>query len=112
MVVSGLPHRNGTRHAAEIANTALNLLNEVGHFKIKHRPDHKLLLRIGMHTGICAAGQFINMSESRLSTFDLATLHSTYDDRRIKQHVSLSVPQFIRCSASAIKDIKPLFLIC
>ncbi|KAI0237467.1 Atrial natriuretic peptide receptor 2 [Lamellibrachia satsuma] len=56
MLVSGLPHRNGSRHAAEVANTALSLLDEVCHFKIKHRPDHKLLLRIGLHTGSCAAG--------------------------------------------------------
>ncbi|KAI0235252.1 Atrial natriuretic peptide receptor 1, partial [Lamellibrachia satsuma] len=56
LLVSGLPHRNGARHAAEVANTALSLLDEVCHFKIKHRPDHKLLLRIGLHTGSCAAG--------------------------------------------------------
>ena len=57
MLASGLPHRNGRLHAAEVANTALNLVDEVSHFKIQHRPDDKLLLRIGIHTGSCAAGQ-------------------------------------------------------
>ena len=56
MLVSGLPHSNGNRHAAEVANTALNLLEEVARFKIKHKPDHTLQLRIGIHTGSCAAG--------------------------------------------------------
>ena len=60
MLVSGLPHRNGRRHSAEIANTALNLVDKVCHFKIKHRPDDILLLRIGIHTGPCAAGQLLS----------------------------------------------------
>ena len=59
MLASGLPHRNGNRHVAEVANTALNLLDEVSLFKIKHRPEETLLLRIGIHTGSCAAGQSI-----------------------------------------------------
>jgi len=35
---------------------ALDLLDEVSHFKIHHRPDETLNLRIGIHTGPCAAG--------------------------------------------------------
>lgn len=56
MVVSGLPVRNGTLHAREIANMSLALLREVETFTIRHRPDDKLKLRIGMHTGPCVAG--------------------------------------------------------
>ena len=52
MVVSGLPTRNGTRHAGEIATMALNLLSSVTVFRIRHRPDIQLQLRIGMHTGL------------------------------------------------------------
>ena len=47
MVVSGLPVRNGMRHVAEIANVSLDLLSEVTHFKIRHRPHQQLLLRVG-----------------------------------------------------------------
>ena len=47
MVVSGVPVRNGTRHPAEIANCALDLLSAVTHFKIRHRPKQQLQLRIG-----------------------------------------------------------------
>lgn len=51
MVVSGLPVMNGKRHAREIARMSLALLNGVKSFKIRHRPDDKLKLRIGLHTG-------------------------------------------------------------
>nr|XP_042913606.1 atrial natriuretic peptide receptor 1 [Parasteatoda tepidariorum] len=56
MVVSGLPVRNSNLHAREIARMSLALLNTVKTFTIKHRPQEKLKLRIGLHTGPCAAG--------------------------------------------------------
>lgn len=56
MVVSGLPMRNGDRHAAEIARMSLALLDAVKSFTIRHKPDEQLKLRIGIHTGPCAAG--------------------------------------------------------
>ena len=49
--VSGLPIRNGDRHAGEIASMALDLLQAVKNYKISHRPKDPLLLRIGIHTG-------------------------------------------------------------
>jgi hypothetical protein len=51
MVVSGLPVRNGTSHAREIARMSLALLSAVRGFTIRHRPSDQLKLRIGMHTG-------------------------------------------------------------
>ncbi|GFT76685.1 atrial natriuretic peptide receptor 1 [Nephila pilipes] len=56
MVVSGLPVRNSNLHAREIARMSLALLNTVKSFTIRHRPHEKLKLRIGLHTGPCAAG--------------------------------------------------------
>ncbi|XP_013147559.1 PREDICTED: atrial natriuretic peptide receptor 2-like [Papilio polytes] len=56
MVVSGLPMRNGSRHAAEIARMSLALLGAVRVKTVPHRPGERLLLRIGMHTGPCVAG--------------------------------------------------------
>ena len=58
MVASGLPQRNEGRHVAEIANVALALLQAIAMFKIRHIPDYKLMLRIGIHTGPCAAGGY------------------------------------------------------
>jgi len=57
VVVSGLPKPNEGRHIVEICNMALDLLDQVLHFTIRHRPHETLKLRIGIHTGPCAAGQ-------------------------------------------------------
>lgn len=56
MVVSGLPGRNGTAHTREIARMSLALLDAVTTFKIRHRPEDSLKLRIGLHSGPCVAG--------------------------------------------------------
>ncbi len=52
MVVSGLPIRNGSLHAREIASMSLQLLKAVGTFTIRHFPDRKLQLRAGVHSGM------------------------------------------------------------
>ena len=56
MVVSGLPERIGDRHASEIAKMSLALLARVQTFTIRHRPQDKLKLRIGIHSGGVCAG--------------------------------------------------------
>ncbi|XP_015514449.1 receptor-type guanylate cyclase Gyc76C [Neodiprion pinetum] len=56
MVVSGLPIKNGNKHAGEIASMSLELLNAVKHHTIAHRPNDTLKLRIGIHTGPVVAG--------------------------------------------------------
>ncbi|XP_060529938.1 guanylate cyclase 32E isoform X2 [Cylas formicarius] len=56
MVVSGLPLRNDIQHASEIATMSLRLLSTVRNFTIKHRPDDRLKLRIGIHSGPVCAG--------------------------------------------------------
>ena len=59
MVASGLPKCNGNRHVGEIANMALDLLSAVvTKFKVRHKPDLKMKLRVGLHTGPCAAGMY------------------------------------------------------
>ncbi|XP_029437485.1 atrial natriuretic peptide receptor 1 isoform X2 [Rhinatrema bivittatum] len=56
MVVSGLPVRNGKLHAREVARMSLALLEAVRTFKIRHRPEQQLKLRIGIHSGPVCAG--------------------------------------------------------
>uniref|UniRef100_W5JXJ2 Guanylate cyclase n=1 Tax=Astyanax mexicanus TaxID=7994 RepID=W5JXJ2_ASTMX len=56
MVASGLPKRNGNKHAAEIANMSLNILSSVGSFKMRHMPEVPVRIRIGIHSGSCVAG--------------------------------------------------------
>ncbi|XP_028320283.1 retinal guanylyl cyclase 2 [Gouania willdenowi] len=56
MVASGLPKKNGNKHAAEIANMSLNILSSVGTFHMRHMPDVPVRIRIGIHSGPCVAG--------------------------------------------------------
>uniref|UniRef100_A0A671W6D2 Guanylate cyclase n=1 Tax=Sparus aurata TaxID=8175 RepID=A0A671W6D2_SPAAU len=56
MVVSGLPVKNGNLHGREIARMALALLDAVRTFKIRHRSEQQLKLRIGIHSGPVCAG--------------------------------------------------------
>lgn len=51
MVASGIPNRNGNRHAAEVSNMSLDILHSIAAFKIKHMPEIKVKIRIGLHSG-------------------------------------------------------------
>lgn len=74
MVVSGLPVRNGKLHGREIARMALALLDAVRAFKIRHRPEQQLKLRIGIHSGD---------NTHRLTHTDRLTLIHTRGDRPV-----------------------------
>ncbi|KAM9781267.1 retinal guanylyl cyclase 1 [Syngnathus typhle] len=56
MVASGVPNRNGNRHAAEMANMSLDILHCIGTFKMRHMPELKVRIRIGLHSGPVVAG--------------------------------------------------------
>ena len=56
MVASGLPIRNGNEHAGQIATMALHLLKECDTFRIRHKPEKSLKVRIGIHSGPVVAG--------------------------------------------------------
>lgn len=56
MVASGLPRRNGNRHAVDISLMALDILSFMGTFQLRHLPGLPIWIRIGIHSGPCAAG--------------------------------------------------------
>ncbi|XP_076103429.1 atrial natriuretic peptide receptor 1-like [Mytilus galloprovincialis] len=56
MVVSGLPIENGLNHAREITDMSLDLLQFADKFEVSFNPEYTLKLRIGLHSGSCAAG--------------------------------------------------------
>lgn len=51
MVVSGLPNRNGNTHVCEIARMSLEIVRNVGVFRIRHIADRGIQTRIGIHSG-------------------------------------------------------------
>lgn len=51
MVASGLPKRNGNRHAVDICHMALDILHFMGTFQLRHLPGIPVWIRIGVHSG-------------------------------------------------------------
>ncbi|OWF40315.1 Atrial natriuretic peptide receptor 2 [Mizuhopecten yessoensis] len=56
MVASGVPERNGDKHAEEIATMAIDLLAAIKQVKVPHTNSDHVQIRIGCHTGACVAG--------------------------------------------------------
>uniref|UniRef100_A0A3Q2PC32 Guanylate cyclase n=1 Tax=Fundulus heteroclitus TaxID=8078 RepID=A0A3Q2PC32_FUNHE len=54
MVASGLPISNGNKHALEISTMALHFLSAIQVFRIPHKPDVILAIRIGIHSPVVA----------------------------------------------------------
>lgn len=99
MVVSGLPIRNGDRHAGEIASMSLELLEAVKNHKIAHRPHDTLKLRIGIHTGPVVAG-VVGLTMPRYCLFgDTVNTASRMESNgeALKIHISL------QCQAALTK---------
>ncbi|XP_070711292.1 retinal guanylyl cyclase 2 [Pempheris klunzingeri] len=102
MVASGIPVRNGNRHAAEIANMALDILSAVGTFKMRHMPDVPVRIRIGLHTGPCVAG-VVGLTMPRYCLFgDTVTTASRME--------SSGLPYRIHIHESTVKVLKHLNL--
>ncbi|KAK0408093.1 hypothetical protein QR680_003768 [Steinernema hermaphroditum] len=56
LCVSGLPHRNGNEHCAQIAKMSLAFMRSLKTVRIPHLPNERINLRIGINTGGCIAG--------------------------------------------------------
>uniref|UniRef100_A0A0M3K2S1 Guanylate cyclase domain-containing protein n=1 Tax=Anisakis simplex TaxID=6269 RepID=A0A0M3K2S1_ANISI len=56
MISSGVPNENGNAHVQQIAEVALKMRSFVSNFKLAHRPDEQMMVRIGFHSGAVATG--------------------------------------------------------
>ncbi|XP_037618769.1 retinal guanylyl cyclase 1-like isoform X1 [Sebastes umbrosus] len=92
MVASGVPNRNGNRHAGEVANMSLDILHCIAAFKIKHMPEIKVKIRIGLHSGALVAG-VVGLTMPRYCLFgDTVTTASHMEASGLpyRIHISLS----------------------
>jgi len=56
VVASGIPNRNGDKHAGVIATQALTLLSAINDVSYKHMPGSQVQLRIGINSGPIVGG--------------------------------------------------------
>ncbi|KAL3310473.1 hypothetical protein Ciccas_010964 [Cichlidogyrus casuarinus] len=56
MVASGVPRRNGDRHAVAVSDMSLDLVHVSKTFVIPHMPEQPLKIRVGLHSGPVCAG--------------------------------------------------------
>ncbi|XP_076014075.1 retinal guanylyl cyclase 2-like [Genypterus blacodes] len=91
MVASGIPNRNGNRHAAEVANMSLDILHSIGAFKIKHMPEIKVKIRIGLHSGPVVAG-VVGLTMPRYCLFgDTVTMASHMEASGLPYRIHISL---------------------
>ncbi|KAK3747649.1 hypothetical protein RRG08_024796 [Elysia crispata] len=92
MVASGLPVPNGNTHAREIARMSLALLRAVDSFTVRHRPEEKLQLRIGIHSGTVCAG-VVGLKMPRYCLFgDTVNTASRMESNGLPLKIHLSEP--------------------
>ncbi|XP_017292451.1 retinal guanylyl cyclase 1 [Kryptolebias marmoratus] len=100
MVASGVPTRNGNRHAAEMANMSLDILHCIGTFKARHMPDLKIRIRIGLHSGPVVAG-VVGLTMPRYCLFG-DTVNTT------SRMESTGLPYRIHVNATTVKLLNSL----
>uniref|UniRef100_A0A8D2ZPZ4 Guanylate cyclase n=1 Tax=Scophthalmus maximus TaxID=52904 RepID=A0A8D2ZPZ4_SCOMX len=105
MVASGVPNRNGHQHAAEVANMSLDILHSIGHFKIKHMPEIKVKIRIGLHSGPLVAG-VVGLMMPRYCLFgDTVTMASIMEASGLpyRIHISLNTVKVLTRNERSLK---------
>ncbi|CAG02896.1 unnamed protein product, partial [Tetraodon nigroviridis] len=106
MVASGVPARNGNRHAAEMANMSLDILHCIGTFKMRHMPDLKVRIRIGLHSGPVVAG-VVGLTMPRYCLFgDTVNTASRMESTGLRECLLLNLKLGYKIQVRGLTELK------
>ncbi|KAI1704079.1 adenylate and guanylate cyclase catalytic domain-containing protein [Ditylenchus destructor] len=90
MIVSGVPRDNGNAHVQHIGDIALKMRTFVSQFKLQHKPDEIMMVRIGMTSGSVAGG-VVGLAAPRYCLFgDTVNMASRMESTGLANKIQIS----------------------
>uniref|UniRef100_A0A915C9B8 Guanylate cyclase domain-containing protein n=1 Tax=Parascaris univalens TaxID=6257 RepID=A0A915C9B8_PARUN len=104
IISSGVPNENGNAHVQHIADVALKMRSFVSNFKLAHRPEEVMMVRIGFHSGAVAAG-VVGMEAPRYCLFgETVNIASRMESSGVANKIQISQQSY-----DLLRSFYPMF---